>query len=180
MPKLDKSRSRWSPWFLVTLSLLAYGLLVSRPVQSFYYAADGAGYVDAHFLQYLGVTLSGLVTGLALGPWIGQWLLRVVPALLPKTPEGTRAMYLRSVAWSFILLSMVPPLLWTVQTLNLFVDVHRGLFVEANLLIFLMGVLNGTAWHVLVPRHAWLSLILAPAFLGMVLVNVLTPYSWPH
>lgn len=174
-----KSASRWRPWVLVTISLVGYSLGVSHPAQSFYQGADQAGYVNPHFILYLGVAWSGLFVGLALGPWIVQWLSKAVTALLPKAPEGKRTAYLRSGAWTFILLSMVPPLLWTVSTLNAFVDVHRGLFVEANLLIFLMGALNAVAWTLLLPRHAWVSLLVTPMLLGMVLMNVLTPYSWP-
>lgn len=163
---------------LVTFSLLSYGLLVSLPLQHLYYGTDVGGFVNLHFAEYLGITFSGLLMGQAFSPWFAGWVPVAVTELLPKAPEVKRTTYLRSAAWIIVVLSMIPSLVWTISVLNVFVDTHRGLFVEVNLLIFLMGAINSIAWRILLPRHAWFGLILTPMSQLMVLATVLTPHSW--
>ena len=171
-------RASWSRLWIVVLSLAGYACAVSGPVVGWNTAPDATEHVMVHVLQYVAVLVTGVLLGMAAGPWFERGLVALLQALQPQWTEAQQRVRLRAIAYSIIGLSLIPSFLWVVSALNLFVDLHRGLAVEADVLIYLMGVLVGGSWVVLLRKSAWFGLLLSPAMTLMVLSNVLVRHTW--
>jgi hypothetical protein len=50
--------------------------------------------------------------------------------------------------------------------------------VEADLVLYGMGVLSGTGWYWLLDRQAWIGAVANGAMALMVIGSVLTTHSW--
>ena len=111
------------------LSLISYTVAVSYRVQQLSTRADQKGCVDPHTLQYSWILLTGVVAGIAVGPWLLSFAHRAMKALMPSASELSRARRIKAVAGSFILLGMALNFLWIIPRLNVFIDTHPVLLV---------------------------------------------------
>ena len=160
------------------VSLASYALAVSLGIQHLSYQADQKGCVDQHTLQYSWILLTGVVAGIAVGPWLFHWTKRAVNALMPGVNETIRQKRIRAVAIGFILLGMAVDFLWIIPSLNLFIDLHRPLLVEADVILYSMGTISGASWYVVLDRQAWLGLLIMPAMALMIVGSVLSRHGW--
>lgn len=161
-----------------TIALMIFIAAVSRQVDFLITQADRRAVVLPHAIVYFALALCGVIVGLSLPIFtrrVGETLLRT---LLPKTAETKRKELLRSIAACIVFLGMLPVPLWTLPTLNAFLDGHIWLFVEANLSLVLTGFLTGSAWSILLPNRLWLALLFQTVLVFMMLTNILASSSW--
>ncbi|WP_430626247.1 hypothetical protein [Sulfobacillus thermotolerans] len=59
-----------------------------------------------------------------------------------------------------------------------FIDTHIPLLVEADLLLYLMGVIAGSSWYIILDRQSWLGLLVTPAMALMIIGSVLAGHGW--
>jgi hypothetical protein len=164
-------------WALVP-SLAVYAAAVSGRWQRVATQADRLGCVDPHAVAYQAIVLAGLVAGLALGPTLGSWAGSAAAALLPDASEQRRAGFVQAAAWILILVGMAGSLLGIDPSLNLFLDVHRAALVEADLLLYGMGLLSGAGWRSLLGSGGWLGLLLTPAMALMMIGGGIVGSGW--
>jgi hypothetical protein len=162
----------------VALSFLGYAGAVSYHIQHLSYLADRSGCVDNHTLQYTAILLSGLLGGLALGPWVLRWSGSALAALMPAASEEMRYRRIKTLSVALILLGMAIDFLWIMPSLNLFIDTHIPLLVEADLLLYFMGAIAGASWYIILDRQAWLGLLITPAMALMIIGSVLAGHGW--
>lgn len=160
------------------MSLASYALAVSVRIQRLSNLADKRGCVDQHTLQYSWILLTGVVAGIAAGPWLYHWVQRGVRAFMPNASETLRLKRIKAVAVGFIILGMAVDFLWIIPSLNLFVDMHRPLLVEADVILYGMGTISGASWFALLDRQAWLGLLIMPAMALMIIGSVLSRHGW--
>jgi len=159
-------------------SLALYGGAVSGLLQRLSTQADRLGGVDAHAVQDQLLLVAGLLAGLAVGPAIARWVHAGATALLPAAPKGRRLAFVRAVAFSAITAATAVNVLWVDPRVGLFIDLHRALLVEADLLLYLMGLLAGGAWYLLLDRQGWLGLLVAPAMALMLVSTGVVGRGW--
>jgi hypothetical protein len=159
-------------------SLLLYAAAVSDPLRTAGYLADLRGCVEAHAIQIQALMLAGVIAGLAVGAPALAGAGQALRALMPGAAAARRAAYLRGAAWALILLSAATNALWVAPAINLALDTHRALLVEADVLLYAMGVLAGIGWHALLDRDGWLGLLLMPAMGLMILSSGVVGRGW--
>ncbi len=162
----------------VAISFVVYAAAVSYHIQHLSYLADRGGCVDNHTLQYTAILLAGLLGGLAMGPWVLQWSSSALKALMPQAPEAMRTRRIKALAVALILLGMAIDFLWIMPSLNLFIDTHIPLLVEADLLLYVMGAIAGASWYIILDRQSWLGLLITPAMALMIIGSVLSGHGW--
>ncbi|HVB09890.1 MAG TPA: hypothetical protein VNM16_05925 [Bacillota bacterium] len=160
------------------LSLLLYAAAVSAPLRSAGALADRSGCVEAHAVVIQLLMLAGVVGGLAVGAPAISGVQRALQAMMPGADAAQRAGYLRGLAWALILLSAATNALWVAPALNMALDAQRALLVEADVLLYAMGVLAGIGWHALLDRDGWLGLLLMPAMALMILSSGVIGRGW--
>jgi hypothetical protein len=159
-------------------SLLAYAAAVSGRWQAVAARGDRLGCVEAHVVAYQAIVLAGLLAGLALGPALGRWAAAAAGALLPAASARRRAVFVQGAAWTLILVGMAGSLLGVDPAVNVFLDVHRAALVEADLLLYGMGLLSGAAWRALLGPGGWLGLLLTPAAALMMIGGGIVGSGW--
>ena len=102
----------------------------------------------------------------------------LLQGLLPDAGDGGRLAVLRGAAAVALLVTLGATLLWVRPGLDRFLDLHRPLLIEADLLLYAMGIVDGAAWHALLDRDAWLGLLLVPAMALMVLSGGVVGRGW--
>lgn len=160
------------------LSLVSYALAVSYRVQQVSTKSDQRGCVDPHALQYSWILLTGVIAGLAVGPWLVSWARRGTRAFMTQVDEASRWHRIRAVAISFILLGMAIDFLWVIPRLNVFIDLHRPLLVEVDVILYAMGTLSGASWFAILDRQSWLGLLVTLAMSLMIMSSVLSGHGW--
>jgi hypothetical protein len=159
--------------------LALYAAAVSRPWRAAVARADRAGCVELHALQDQAVLVAGLLLGFAAAPALVRAAESVWAALLPEDAPGVRRARLRWAAAVVLALGTLANVLWVGQAVDRTVDVHRVLWVEAQLALLVMGVLQAAAWHVLLDEDApWLALPLTPAMAEMVVATGVVGRGW--
>ncbi|KUO95360.1 hypothetical protein [Ferroacidibacillus organovorans] len=161
-----------------SVALAIFAAAVSRQTDLWIAQADHRSLVLPHALVYFALVLSGQILGLTLSGALRQTTATLLRAVLPKTSEKDRAKRARSVAACIIVLGMLPVPLWTLPSLNAFLDGHIWLLIETYLVLFFMGFLTGGAWSVLLLARLWRALLFQAALVFMMLVNVLAANSW--
>lgn len=160
------------------ISIASYTVAVSYRVQHLSAQSDQKGCVDPHTLQYSWILLTGVVAGIAVGPWLLSWTRRGMRALMTGTPDESQRTRIKVVAGSFILLGMAIDFLWIIPSLNVFIDGHRTLLVEADVILYAMGTLSGASWFALLDRQAWIGLLVNLAMSLMIISSVLSGHGW--
>lgn len=167
---------RW--WTILPASLIIYAGLVTHQFQRANIAADRRGCIDVHGLQYTALVFAGMLAGLALGPWLIRWARRGVRAFMPELTEDGALRRIRSTAVGFILLGMLLDIGWIVPSFNLFIDLHRILTVEVEIILYAMGIGAGAAWYAILDRQGWLGLLITPLMALMLLGSSLARHGW--
>ncbi|KPV40899.1 hypothetical protein [Alicyclobacillus ferrooxydans] len=170
---------------LSTRTRVFYGLVgsgvfliaVNQLVQSHDRKFDAAVCASYHSLQYGGMMLGGVALGIAVAHPVSVGLRALIRNLQVARQSDVQAT-LEKLAWGALIVAMLPALLWVVSPVNLFVDVHPGLMVEADLIVLLMGIVSGTAWMVLLGRRSWLGIIISASMILMLVGSILTRHSW--
>lgn len=167
-------------WRYVALivSFVSYAVAVSYHIQHLSDIADAHGCVDNHTLQYTFILIAGLLGGLALGPWVARWSSSALKALMPDSSEEMRTRRIKALSIALILLGMAVDFLFIIPSLNVFIDTHIPLLVEADLLLYLMGVIAGSSWYIILDRQSWLGLLVTPAMALMIIGSVLAGHGW--
>lgn len=144
-------------------SALLFALAVNHRVVATYTLMDHQGATLGHALVNAIVVFSGLWLGsLGLGAW----------------PVPHRGRW-RALAAVWVTLSMGATVLWGIPSLNALIDAHKGLQVEADVVLYMMGVISGVAWRILLGREwAWFGLLLSPSSLLMGMAGTLCAASW--
>lgn len=140
--------------------------------------ADRHGCVDVHGLEYVLFVVAGMFIGFAVGPWVRDRAARVAEIILPEHDARARMRRVNALATLFILLGMLVDGFWIAPAFNVFIDTHRALMVEADLVLYGMGALSGAGWYWLLDRQSWLGLVATPAMALMIIGSVLTTHSW--
>ncbi len=175
---LPDIRNRVWRYIAIVISFLGYAAAVSYHIQHLSYLADRHGCVDNHTLQYTAILVAGLLGGLALGPWVLRWSSSAIKALMPDASDEMRMRRIKAVSVALILLGMAVDFLWIIPSLNVFIDTHVPLLVEVDLLLYLMGVIAGASWYIILDRQAWLGLLVTPAMALMIIGSVLAGHGW--
>ncbi|SMC02155.1 hypothetical protein SAMN00768000_0373 [Sulfobacillus thermosulfidooxidans DSM 9293] len=171
-------RNKGWRYVALVISLLGYAGAVSYHIQYLSYIADSKGCVDNHTLQYTAILMTGLLGGLALGPWVLKWSTSAIKALMPDTPDEIRYRRIKALSIAFILLGMAVDFLWIIPALNVFIDQHTPLLVEVDLILYLMGAIAGASWYIILDRQSWLGLLVTPAMALMIIGSVLAGHGW--
>lgn len=164
--------------FTFALSVASYAVAVSARVQQISTHADQKGCVDPHTLQYSGILLTGVVAGIAVGPWVVSWAYRGIRTMMTTASESALRRRVRAVAASFILLGMAVNFLWIIPRLNVFIDGHRTLLVEADVILYTMGAVSGSSWFALLDRQSWMGILVMLAMSLMIISSVLSGHGW--
>lgn len=165
---------------LVTaLSLALYALLVWTRTRQFVEHSDLDGRVTWHALQFLGIFVVAILCGIAVGPRAQSMAQVALAGLQPNNPDEDIDRTLKTVARIVIAMGMMYPFLWIAPSLNRFLDVHLPLLVEADTLLYVMGIVTGVGWFILYEQRAWLGLLASPALSLLVISNALVTHSWP-
>ncbi len=159
-------------------SVALYAAVVSRPAQDATTAADRLGCVDAHAVGVQALMMAGLLAGWIFGETAVRWVTLAAQALLPWASDQRRRAYVRAVAFAAIAGGGAVNFLWVNPAVNLFIDVHRPLFVEASLLVYLMGVAGGAAWFLLLDWQGWLGFLVTPAMALMLVSAGVVGRGW--
>lgn len=172
--------AKWSSWRLsaLVLSIAGFAAAAVHGWAALAVGADVHGCVDVHGLEYVAFVISGMLLGLALGPSVRQGAGSVASAILPNVDERSRVRRVNALATLFILLGMVVDGFWLSPGFNVFIDTHRTLMVEADIVLYGMGILSGAGWYWLLDRQAWIGLLTTVAMALMVIGSVLTTHSW--
>ncbi len=165
-------------WQLTTLSLLIFISIVSFPVKNLIVNNEMHHHSTLQASAYLLISLAGMLPGFALRVQILRFADSFSHALLQDASDERRSAYLQRTATTILLLSMVASLLWTNSALNAFVDLHRGLYVEANLIVYVMGFIVASAWILLLKRYALYGLLFSSTLLMMMIANLLASHSF--
>lgn len=164
---------------VITLSLALYAVLVWTRTRQLVEKSDLGGDVTWHALQFLGIFTVAILCGIAIGPRAQTMARAALSGLLPNHPDADIERTQKIVARIVIAMGMMYPFLWIAPSLNRFLDVHLPLLVEADALLYVMGILAGTAWWILSGQRAWLGLLASPALSLLVISNALVTHSWP-
>lgn len=159
-------------------SVALYAAAVAAVFQRFVARSDALSCVDPHETEYLIVLFSGAIGALGLGGRPERWSAAAARALLPSASDRRRTVAIRATAALAILLGMPAALLWSVPSLNLFLDGHRPVLAEADVLLYGMGVLAQASWRVLLGRRGWIGLLAVPASALMIMASTLTSQGW--
>lgn len=159
-------------------SLTLYGVAVSGPINAFCTRETVQGSLSVQGIQYVLIVLSGMLLGIAIGPWLervshGIWRLLTQPA----SSVGFRRSQ-TTICVTILSVSFIVNLLFLLPWLNRFVDIHSGLKTEVVLLTYAMGVLTGGAWYMLLYRQAGWGLIISCGMSMMVVSSALSIHSW--
>lgn len=172
-------RSRLVRLWPVALALGLYAVAVSAAWRRAAWRADLRGCVEVHALQDQVVLLAGLLLGLAAGAGMAAWADRLLHALFPGDTATRRRTRLRWAAGVVLILGALANALWVGAPLDLFLDTHLALLVDVDLLLVVMGVLQGGAWQALLDRDApWLALPLMPAMALMLIASGVVGRGW--
>ncbi len=170
--------SRARRWAAAILSALLYAAAVAGPWQAASGRADVLGCALPHAVEDQAIVLGGLVLGLGLGDLLAGSARSLLRALLPQSDDPARTSVLRGAAAVALLVALAANVLWVRAPLDLFLDRHRPLLVEVDLLLYAMGVADGAAWHALLDRDAWFGLLLVPAMALMLVSGGVTGRGW--
>ncbi len=165
-------------YLALVISLLGYTIAVSAHIQYLSNLADQRGCVDNHAVQYTAILLTGVLGGLALGPWVLRWSASAMKALIPDTSDNIRYRRIKALSVTFILLGMAVDFIWIIPALNVFIDHHIPLLVEVDLILYLMGAIAGSSWYIILDRQSWLGLLVTPAMALMIIGSVLAGHGW--
>ncbi len=159
-------------------SILLYIVAVYGGVVTLYTLFDSHNLLMAHALVNVLLTCSGVLLGIGIGPYAGKRVQWILQTLLPLRSRMECSSLLRSLSAMIVLIAMGSSLLWGIPSLNLFIDHHVLLLLEADLLLYSMGILIGIAWTVLLQAHAWFGLVVSTIGMMMGIVAILSPNSW--
>ena len=176
----DGTRAWWTAgrMAVVAASVAAYAAAVSGVVQRGNLAADLRGCIELHAVVYQVLLLAGTAAGLAAGPMAVWWARAAARSLLPNGTEGRRTAWVRGAALAVIGLGLAANALWTSPSVNLFVDTHRPILVEADLLLYGMGALAGAAWYALLDEQGWIGALASPAMAFTLVSAGFTGAGW--
>lgn len=170
--------ARAGRWSVLGLSVLVYAAAVSGRLQHANLRADLRGCVELHAVVYQVILLAGLGAGLAAGPAGARAAAAVTRSLLPAATDARRLAWIRGAAFAFIGLAMASNALWTGPAVNLFIDTHRLILLEADVLLYGMGVGAGIGWYLLLDRYGWMGALLMPAMAFMLVGAGFTGAGW--
>ncbi len=160
------------------LSVLLYGLSVTKAVSTFCAAETDQGALVAQSCQYVLVTFAGMLMGTVIGPSV-EWSVRGLWRAIHDAPDSVH--FRRSqvrLSITVLTLSSLANLLLLLHRLNQFVDAHAVLKAEILVLVYVMGVLMGAAWFVLLRRQSGWGIVASCAMSMMVVSNTLSSHSW--
>lgn len=166
------------PWTFFLCSILLFAVSVSRIVHVWLLRWSALDVVLPQDVDYLLVLLAGELAALSIFDATAAAARRVARILFSRYSEVRRESLIRQAAAVMIVIGMLPTLLWTIPQLNGFVNAHRGLIVEVDLIVYLMGLFVGTSWSILLKQKLWIGLLITPGVVLMTLANVLSVYSW--
>lgn len=162
---------------LYALSFALFGVSVSRTVLAVIKPADAARCVNPHALDYLAITLSGMLAGLATGDGPAR-IADAASAALSPDRSSVRIARLRRVAAAGLALSLWTPFLWLLPGSGTVIDGHRRLLAAIETALYGMGFLQQAAWQITLNRRSWLGLLISPMLALMMIANGLTARGW--
>lgn len=160
------------------VSGMLFAAAVASPFAGLVARSDASGCVDPHAMEYLLMVFGGAVGGLGLRDRPQRAAAGIARALLPDSTDRRRAAAARGGAILAILFGMAAPILWTVPSLNQFLDAHRPIRVEVDVLLYGMGILMQSSWRVVLGNRGWIGLIATTAAALMVISGTLTSQGW--
>ncbi|MHB1682408.1 MAG: hypothetical protein ACYCYO_06200 [Bacilli bacterium] len=164
--------------FLLTVSVTLFAATVSAPFQTLSTRLNMSQLVSLQAVQFLLILIAGMLPALLFANRILQAAKTITKALLQTASDAERQSYLRLVASIVIIFGMFASFVWTSTTVNAFVELHRGVLVESDLLVYLMGLLTAAAWSILLEDRVWYGLLFTPTLAMMTIANILTKHSW--
>ncbi len=165
-------------YLLLVLVALAYAAAVSVAVRHAMRSADQLGCNGPHIVEAWGINVLGMLGALVIVPSADRFVQRVMRAFLPQRTESFRQRMAQSTAIIFLVGNALAGLVWTSSRLDLFVDAHRPLMTEADVLVFSMGWLGGVSWRVIWPRWAWFGVAISLVMTYFILSNTLSRHAW--
>ncbi|MCY0863765.1 MAG: hypothetical protein OWQ57_02325 [Sulfobacillus sp.] len=175
---MNESSRRWNRWAWPVLSLALFALSVSSRWFQAAAAADRQGCVNVHGLEYATIVQAGMIFGLAVGPAIIRWARQAARVLMPEADATRRQQRINAVAALSIVLGMLTDIFWVVPQFNVYIDLHRPLLAEADVVLYGMGFFAGAGWAILLERQAWIGWLISLAMALMVIGSVLSTHSW--
>ncbi|WDL96123.1 hypothetical protein [Alicyclobacillus sp. ALC3] len=163
---------------IAVFSVLLYGLSVTQAVSTFCASETTHEALVAQSCQYVLVTFAGMLMGTVIGPSV-EGAARGLWRVLHDAPDN--GYFHRSqvrLSITVLTLSSLANLLLLVHRLNQFVDAHPVLKAEILVLVYVMGVLMGAAWYVLLRRQSGWGIVASSAMSLMVVSNTLSSHSW--
>lgn len=165
---------------LMTISsIVLYSVAVSSPATTLCAGSVSKGYLSLQGLQYTLITVSGLGMGLT----TSRWLIQGMQSFFKSLAYRHRGVNLERKEWRLAVIILVTGTslntLFLSLGFNQFVDLHKGLSVEMDILLFAMGVFMGVAWVILLRQNAWWGLFASTAMSLMIMSNTLAAHSWP-
>lgn len=163
---------------VAAVSVCLYAAAVAVTVRRAEWRADLRGCVELHAAVYQVLLAAGLALGLAAGTAVAPWTAAAARSLLPGAADGRRTAFVRAAALVVIALCLAANALWTNPAVNLFIDGHRAVLVETDVLLYGMGAAAGAAWFLLLDRYGWLGALLMPAMAFMLVGAAFTGSGW--
>ncbi|MCI0182269.1 MAG: hypothetical protein OWR52_10465 [Acidibacillus sp.] len=160
------------------LSAVLFMAMVSPPVKQWLILSEEDHLSSLQAIVYLIISIAGMLPGFSLQPKILEFATGFSQALLQNDSDERRVAYLHRTAVIILIISMIASLLWTNSALNQFVDLHRGLYVEANLLVYIMGFVTSIAWILLLKRYALYGILFTSTMMMMMIANLLASHSF--
>lgn len=157
---------------------LGYAASVSHWITRDIVSSDRHGCLGPHIVTAWAMGVLGMGAALVLVPTVERLVQGVMAAFLPHQSSALRWQIARTLAAAFLIGNALAGLIWTSPRLDLFVDLHRPLRTESDVLIMAMGLAGGTAWRTLWPRWAWLGVGISIFMTYIVLANTLTRHAW--
>lgn len=169
-----QNKTRWIQWAAFAIWAFAVSASVDRWVTRF----DAHSRILPHACVYDALTFCGQLMALSMATWTRSVTMYILSLFFPGQSEERSREFSKSLSTLFITISMFATLFWTSPILNLFIDQHKGLYVEVDLCLLLMGFINGVSWNILLNRHTWIGLIFTSVGILMMLSNTLARSSW--
>ena len=164
--------------FPTAASIALFAATVAAPLQALSTHMNSSQLVSLQAVQFLLILIAGMLLALPFATRIARVANAFAKALLQTASDRDRLSYLRRAASAVVIFGMAVSLVWTSPTVNSFVELHRGVLIESDLLVYLMGLLTAAAWSVLLGDRAWYSLLFTPSLAMMTIANILARHSW--
>ncbi|KPV41963.1 hypothetical protein [Alicyclobacillus ferrooxydans] len=132
----------------------------------------------AQGVQYTFIMLAGMLLGMAAGPWFERQTYTIWRVLIHGRKKADFRSSQVRVSATILILSSLFSLLYLLWWFNQFAATHEHFKTDVMFLVYIMGVISGGAWFMLLHRQTWWGLMLSSAMSMMVVSSVLSIHSW--